>query len=92
MNLVPILIWVINLAYDIYVVILFARIILSWTNPNLWNPLIQWIYKLTDPFLQFIRRIVPLQIYMFDFSPVLAFLFLSIVRWVLVGILAALMV
>ena len=89
---IPIIIRVINLACNIYVFLLFVRIILSWTNPNPWNPIVQWIHKLTDPFLNFIRRLVPLQAGMFDFSPVIAFLLLSIIRWVIVGLLVSLMV
>ncbi|MDI6784108.1 MAG: YggT family protein [bacterium] len=86
--LIPIIIRVIDLAYNIYVFLLFVRIILSWTNPNPWNPIVQWIYKLTDPVLNFVRRLVPLRVGMFDFSPIIAFLLLSIIRWVVVGIVA----
>jgi YggT family protein len=85
---IPIIIRVIDLAYNIYMFIIFIRIILSWTNPNPWNKAVQFIYKLTDPFLNFIRRFIPLQAGMFDFSPIVAVLILSLLRWILVGFLA----
>lgn len=88
--LLLILINLIDYVYKIYVFILFVRIILSWVNPNPWNPLVQWIHRLTDPLLNVIRRLVPLQVGMFDFSPIIAFLLLSAIRWVIIGFLVKL--
>jgi YggT family protein len=89
---IPIIINVVDLAYRLYVFILFIRIILSWTNTNQWNPVVQWVHRITDPFLYLIRRLVPLQVGVFDFSPIVALLLLSVLRGIIVGILARLVI
>ncbi|MFB3894666.1 MAG: YggT family protein [bacterium] len=89
--LIPKLIAIVSLAYNIYLFIFLIRIILSWTNPNPWNPVVRWISRVTDPFLNFIRRLVPLQAGMFDFSPIIAILLLSVLRWIIISLLASFM-
>lgn len=90
--LIPKLIYIVSLAYNIYLFILLIRIILSWTNPNPWNPVVRWISRVTDPFLNFIRRLVPLQVGMFDFSPIIAILLLSVLRWIIISLLTSLVI
>lgn len=68
-----------------FYVLLFARIVLSWVNPDPYNPVVEFIYKVTEPILGFVRRIIPLQIGMFDLSPIIAFIALDFLRRFLVG-------
>ena len=43
---------------NVYIIIILIRVILSWIRPNPYNPFVQVIYKLTEPVLAPIRRIV----------------------------------
>ncbi|MDE2797055.1 MAG: YggT family protein [Gemmatimonadota bacterium] len=43
----------------IYGYIIIARALISWINPNPYNPLIRIIYAITDPVLVPIRRLLP---------------------------------
>lgn len=43
----------------IYGYIIIARALISWINPNPYNPLIKIIYAITDPVLVPIRRLLP---------------------------------
>ncbi len=43
----------------IYGYIIIARALISWINPNPYNPLIRIIYAITDPVLEPIRRLLP---------------------------------
>lgn len=63
----------------IFELILFARVILSWfPNVDRQNPLIQLVYNVTEPVLKPIRELLP-QNMMFDFSPLIVFLIITLV-------------
>jgi YggT family protein len=39
--------------------LIFARIVLSWVYPNVRNTVVYWVWRLTEPFLGPIRRMLP---------------------------------
>jgi YggT family protein len=55
--------------FEIYAYIVVARAILSWVNPDPYNPIVRFLYGATEPVLQRIRRILPLQAGGIDFTP-----------------------
>lgn len=55
--------------FEIYAYIVVARAILSWVNPDPYNPIVRFLYGATEPVLQRIRRVVPLQFSGIDFTP-----------------------
>jgi YggT family protein len=72
----------IDIAYQVYLLMLFARIISSWIPEFRNTRLMQFIAFYTDPYLEAFRRVIP-PIGMLDFSPILAFLALSLIRYML---------
>ena len=56
----------------LYKYILLASIIISWVNADPYNPIVNFIYRVTDPILQRIRRHMP-DTGMLDLSPLVAF-------------------
>ena len=66
--------------------LLFARIIISWLPVDPYNNIVIFLRQATDPILAPFQRI-PLRIGMLDLSPILAFIAISFLRNVLVGIL-----
>ena len=44
---------------QIYMYIMIARALISWVNPDPYNPIVQFLRMATDPVLRFIRRYVP---------------------------------
>ena len=48
-----------SLFLEVYWWILFARVLMSWFNPNPYNPLVQFVLRLTEPVLAPIRRVLP---------------------------------
>jgi YggT family protein len=72
-------------AIRIYEVILIIRIFMSWMRPDPYHPFVQWIYRLTDPVLDPIRRMLPLNFGGFDFSPIIVFLLLGLLKGALFG-------
>ena len=56
----------------IYKYILLASVVVSWVNADPYNPLVNFIYRVTDPLLRRIRRHMP-DTGMLDLSPLVAF-------------------
>lgn len=44
---------------DIYMWIIIGRAIISWVNPDPYNPIVRFLYQATEPVLYRIRRILP---------------------------------
>jgi YggT family protein len=64
-------------AFNIYELILFVRILMSWFRPNVYHPFVKFIFRVTDPILEPARQVIP-PIGGFDFSPILVFI---VLRW-----------
>ena len=65
---------------DLYSLILFVRIILSWVQPDPYNPIIRFLHAVTDPILIPLRRIIPPIGGMIDLSPLVAFLLIGLLK------------
>ena len=77
----------IYLFFTIIIWIMIVRILLSWfPNINWYNQPFKAMKEITDPILEPFRRIIP-PISGIDFSPIIAFLVLEILREVIVRIL-----
>lgn len=68
----------------IYAIILFLRIILSWTTmfwspPQSLTPAIRVIYELTEPLMSWFRRFIP-PIGGLDISPIIIFLIIRLIQ------------
>ena len=74
-------------AAQIYVFVLIGSVICSWVNADPFNPIVRIIRRLSDPFLNLIRRYIP-PIAGLDFSALIGILILEFgVRMFLVGTL-----
>jgi YggT family protein len=65
------------------------RVIVSWLNVNPYNPLVSFIYQVTDPILVPLRRIIP-PLGMIDVTPIIALILLSLLQQLLLTLLAGL--
>jgi YggT family protein len=70
-----------------YMWLIIIRALLSWVNPDPWNPIVQFINRVTEPILAPIRRRVPSWRMGIDLSPMVAILAIYFVQWFLVGTL-----
>ena len=63
---------------SVYMLLIFIRILLTWfSGPSLGKPL-EILAKITDPYLNYFRRLRFLRADRFDFSPVVAIIVLSV--------------
>ena len=65
---------VIGFALNLYMWIIIARALISWVNPDPYNPIVRFLYNTTEPVLQALRRRLPLFFGGVDFSPLLVVL------------------
>lgn len=56
------------------------RALLSWVNPDPYNPIVQFIERATEPILAPFRKLVPTYRLGIDISPVIALLFLYFLK------------
>ncbi len=81
-----VLIQMINIVFQVYTLMLFARIIASWIPQIHEYKIMQFIVYYTEPYLNIFRRLIP-PFGMIDFSPIIAFLFLSFIQNILIHFL-----
>lgn len=84
------MIGLIRFLFDVYTVILLARVLLSWVQVDPSNQLVRIIYQLTEPLLAPIRRLLP-QGGGMDFSPIVAFIVLLVVEQIVLTILSSIL-
>jgi YggT family protein len=62
---------------------IFVRAVLSWFSPDPYNPLVQFLVRVTEPILEPIRRLLP---HMgIDISPIIAFFLIEFTRMFVVS-------
>lgn len=54
-----------------YIWIVIARALISWVNPDPYNPIVRFLHAATDPLLHRIRRLLPASFGGIDFSPLI---------------------
>ena len=72
-NFVNALAYVLDFILTVYMYILIARAILSWVNPDPYNPIVSFLYRVTEPVLYRVRRVLP-DMGGLDLSPLLVLL------------------
>lgn len=79
--------YIIDLIFQVYTLLLFARILSSWVPAWQGHRLILFISFYTDPYLNLFRRVIP-PLGMIDISPIFAFICLSLIRQAVNGMLS----
>ncbi len=84
-NLFAALATLLNVILTVLYWLILIRVLISWVNPDPYNPIVQFLYKTTEPILYPIRRVLPFKIGIgIDISPIIAFLILIFLRSFLV--------
>lgn len=91
-NLISAIAQILNIALGIYMWIIIIRALISWVNPDPYNPIVQLLYRLTEPVLSRIRRMIPAYSVGIDLSPIVALLAIIFLKAFLVASLLELAV
>ena len=81
---------VVSMALNLYMWIMVARVVLSWVNPDPFNPIVRFIHSVTEPVLHPIRRKLPLNFGGLDLSPIVVFLLIVFLQRFVVATLQGL--
>jgi YggT family protein len=65
---------VLHYVLTFYMWVVVARAVLSWVNPDPYNPIVRFIHNVTEPVLYRIRTRIPVDFGGIDFSPIIVIL------------------
>ena len=65
---------IIDMALTLYMWIIVIRAVLSWVNPDPYNPVVRLLYQVTEPLLARVRRWIPFRGMGIDLSPIIILL------------------
>jgi len=70
-NFITALVKIIDMGLTLYMWIIVARALISWVNPDPYNPIVMFLYRATEPVMAPIRRWLPLRGLGIDVSPII---------------------
>ena len=73
----------------IYIWVLIIGALLSWVRPDPYNPIVQVIYRLTEPAYRALRRLMPTVFNGLDLAPLILVILLQVVDVILVNVINA---
>jgi YggT family protein len=83
-NFIVALAKIIDMVLTIYMWIIIFRAVISWVNPDPYNQIVIFLYRVTEPVLGPIRRILPMRNIGIDFSPIIVILVIFFLKYFLV--------
>jgi YggT family protein len=86
-HLIEALATIVDLALNIYLWLIIARALLSWVNPDPYNPIVRFLYNVTEPVLGYVRRRLPLVFGGLDLTPLLVLVVIIFLQRFLVATL-----
>ncbi|WP_200764149.1 YggT family protein [Nitrosophilus alvini] len=81
---------ILHMVINIYIWVVIIAALITWVRPDPYNPIVQILYRLTEPVYAFIRRYIPTVISGIDLSPLIVIIALQFIDLFLVKLLFAL--
>ena len=78
---------VVKAVLNIYWWIIIASAVLSWVNPDPYNPIVRFLRSATEPVMYRVRRVLPLAFGGVDFTPIVVLLAITFLQVFLVNTL-----
>ncbi|HJX34971.1 MAG TPA: YggT family protein [Desulfatiglandales bacterium] len=75
---------VLDIGLSLYMWIIIAQAVISWVNPDPYNPIVRFLHSVTEPLLYNIRRMIPVYFGGLDFSPIIVILVIIFLKTFLV--------
>lgn len=70
----------VDMLLSAYMWVIIGRAIISWVNADPYNPIVRFLYEITEPVLSRIRRVVPIMGGGLDFSPMILIVIIIFLR------------
>lgn len=74
----------------VYIWVVIIGALLTWVRPDPYNPIVQTIYRLTQPAYDLIRRFMPTVFNGLDLSPIILIVILNVIDIILINVINAL--
>ena len=79
-NFISAMATLVDLVLGAYIWIIIGRAIVSWVSADPYNPIVRFVYEVTEPLLARIRRVVPTLGGTIDFSPMVLIVAIMFLR------------
>ncbi|HDH53116.1 MAG TPA: YggT family protein [Nitrospirae bacterium] len=83
-NLFHAVAFILDTILTIYMWIIIVSALISWVNPDPYNPIVRFLYSVTDPVLRPVRRRIGITMGI-DISPMLVILAIMFVKYFLIA-------
>jgi YggT family protein len=83
-NMLQAVAYVIDTILTIYMWVIIIRALISWVNPDPYNRIVIFLYRVTEPVLRPVRRWIPLGHLGIDVSPIIVILVIYFLKILLV--------
>jgi len=71
----------------IYIWVIIIAALLSWVRPDPYNPIVQFLTRITEPAYSLVRRMMPTTINGIDFTPLIIIIALQVIDVILITLL-----
>ena len=78
---------ILSIIVNVYTWVVIAAALVSWVKPDPSSPIVQLLYRLTDPVYSFIRRYIKTEFNGIDFAPLIMLLALQLIDQFLIRLL-----
>lgn len=86
-TLIEALAQILSMVINIYILIVIIAALITWVRPDPYNPIVQILYKLTEPLYAKIRKVIPTLIGGIDIAPIIVILALQFINLFIVKLL-----
>jgi len=80
----------INLIIGLYIWVVIIAALITWVQPNPYNPIVRFLYAVTEPIYAYIRRFIPTNFGGFDIAPIILILVLEFLQILINNIIVSL--
>jgi YggT family protein len=83
-NFILALVKILDMGLTIYIWLIIGRAVISWVNPDPYNPIVTFLYRATEPVMAPIRRLIPMRDMGIDISPIIVIMIIYFLQMFLV--------
>jgi len=83
-NFVVALARIVDIVLTLYMWLIIFRAVISWVNADPYNKIVIFLYRVTEPVLRLVRRIIPFRNVGIDLSPIIVILAILFLKYFLV--------
>ena len=84
------LLFILNNLILVYMWIIIIAALLTWVRPDPFNPIVQLLYRLTNPAYALVRRYIPTMFNGIDLSPLVIIILLQVAQVLIAALVRAL--